>query len=139
MSRRDRRGGLVIALLALAGALAPAASESLAVNKPLAQEQLKLIDQALADLDRLHKGGEVSIDNPGFDLWERRRVESLRASGAAKAEMVAGLERYLNRMRNKERWAEELFKKDQRSRTDVLDAKYQRLEAEIWLNQEKAR
>lgn len=139
MSGRDRRGCLAIALFALAGSLAPSASEPLTVNKPLAQEQLKLIDQALADLDRLIKGGEVSVTNSSFDLWERRRVETLRASGAGKAEMVAGLERYLNRLRNQERWTEELWKKDQATHTDFLDARYRRLEAEIWLNQEKAR
>jgi hypothetical protein len=32
-----------------------------------------------------------------------------------------------------------LLQREQASRTDLLDAQYQRLEAEIWLNQEKAR
>jgi hypothetical protein len=139
MSRRDRRFGLGIALFALAGALAPAAPEPLALNKSLAQEQIKLIDQALADLDRLVKGGEMSISDPRLDHWERRRVEATRATGAGKSEMVAAQGRYVNRLRDQERWAEELWKKDQATRTDVFDVKYRRLEAEMWLNQEKAR
>jgi hypothetical protein len=149
MSKLQRRGGLLITVVALAGAMALAASEPptpdqaqakpLAVNKPLAEEQLKLIDQGLAELDHLYRGGEVSITSPAFTLWTRRRVDALRAAGAGKAEIVGALEKYVARMKSCEGWMKDLHQKDQATLADITDARYQRLEAEIWLNQEKAR
>jgi hypothetical protein len=139
MSRRDRRLGLAVVVVALVGALAPAAPEPLAVNKPLAEEQLKLIDQGLADLDRMLKGGEVGLTDPRFDRWERRRVDALRAAGAGKPAIIAALERYAKRMKDVEGYRKSLFEKDQGTRVETIEARYERLEAEIWLNQEKAR
>jgi hypothetical protein len=139
MSKLHRRGGLLIAAVALAGALAPAAPGPMAENKPLAEEQLKLIDQGLAVLDRMYKGGEVSLDGPGISRWERRRIDALRAAGAGKKEVIAALERYLKRMKDVEGYKQTLLERDQCSRVDLLDARYERLEAEIWLNQENAR
>jgi hypothetical protein len=139
MSRRDRRLGLAVVVVALVGALAPAAPEPLAVNKPLAEEQLKLIDQGLADLDRLLKGGELSLDNTGITRWERRRIDALRAAGAGKTEVIAAVERYVKRMKVVESAKNTQFQKDLCTRVDILEARYERLEAEIWLNQEKAR
>jgi hypothetical protein len=147
MSNLQRRGGLLLALVALAVAPAPAApeppakagAEALAVNKPLAEEQLKLIDQSLAELDRLYKNGELSITSRGFNLWERRRIDALRAAGAGKTEIIAALERYLKRMKDVEGFTKTLYERDQAARGDITNARYERLEAEIWLNQEKAR
>jgi hypothetical protein len=131
----------LIAIVALAGALAPAGAgpEPIAANKPLAEEQLKLVDQALADLDRLYKGGELSLTSPEIALWERRRLDALRARGATKAEMVAALTHYLDHARQVEQYMKAMVERDQATRTDSSGARYQRLEAEIWLNQEKAR
>src|SRR5438067_2057845 len=118
MSKLQQCAGFSIAFLALAGALAFAAPEPpaksppepLAVNIPLAQEQLKLIDQIVADLDRLWRGGELSLVRAGFDVWAQRRVEALRASGARKAEVVQACEEYVNQMKRVERAQENLFK-----------------------------
>jgi hypothetical protein len=147
MSNLQRRGGLLLALVALAVALAPAApeppakagAEALAVNKPLAEEQLKLIDQGLAELDRLYKNGELSITSPRFTHWERRRVDALRAAGAGKTEIIAALERYVKRLKDVEGFTKTLHERDQATRADIMEATYERLEAEIWLNREKAR
>jgi hypothetical protein len=147
MSPRDRRPLLVLAIVALCGALAPAPPDAaaktlpgpLAANIPLAREQLKLIEQATADFDRLYKGGEISITSPKFNLWARRRVEATRALGAGKDAMVAALERYVDFMRNQEAAWKDSYKKDLVTRADVLSAQYERLEAEMLLNQERAR
>jgi hypothetical protein len=149
MSRQDRCLGLWIVSFALVGSMAPAAPGSsasgkdapvpLAVNKPLAEEQLKLIDQAITDLDRLFKNGEVGIIDPEFNVWTRRRVEALRAAGSEKATIVAALERYVQRLKDTEKYTNALYQKAQTSRLNAIESQYQRLEAEMWLNQEKAR
>jgi hypothetical protein len=125
--------------LALIGALAPAPAEPVADVKPLAQEQLKVIEQAVRDLKRLAETGNVVATDPGFSRWARRRVDALRTSGAGKAEMVAALEGYLDQMRKDEQLRQRLLDTGHASHTDVLDARYRRLEAEIWLIEEKAR
>lgn len=123
----------------LAGALASAAPQPSDANKGLAQEQLKLIPQALGDLDRKFKGGEASIDDDRITRWERRRVDALRASGAPKAEVVAAAEGFAKRMKMLEQVARQRYEKDICERLDVAEATYRALEAEMLLNQEKAR
>jgi hypothetical protein len=139
MTKRRKSVGLMLGVVALAGALAPAAPQPPDLNKALAQEQLKLARQALRDLDLMHKGEGLSRTDPRFALWERRQVEAIRATGAGKAELVAALENYLKRMKEEERLAQLALEKDQGTRVDVWDAQYRVLEAEMWLNQEKAR
>jgi hypothetical protein len=136
MTMRRIRVVVVLGLVALAGALAPAASQQPDPIKALAKEQLKLAREALNDLDRLHKGGELSHSDPKFLLWWRREVEAVRASGADKAELVAALERYVERMRGLAREAETAYKQGSLTRIELFDARYRLLEAEMWLNQE---
>jgi hypothetical protein len=139
MSSHERRAYLWITVVALSGALAPAPPAPLAANVPLAGEQLKLIDQITADLDRLYKGGEISISNPARKLWALRKVDALRATGAAKDVVVAELQRYVELMKSLEAASKTGYERDTVTRADVLAAQYERLEAEIMLNQEKAR
>jgi hypothetical protein len=147
MSKLQRRGGLLIAVVALAGASAKAASDPpaekaasdpLAVNKQLAREQLEMARQALNDLDLLHQKGEVPIFDPQFPRWMRREVEAVRDLGVDKAEMVAALEGYVKRLKDLASAAETAFKKDLINRIDFADAKYRVLKAEIWLNRVRA-
>lgn len=109
------------------------------INKTLAKEQVELVQKALDDLNRLAAGGEIPYSNPAFALWGRRKLESLRASGAEKAEIVAGLEEYLALMKKQEQAVTEAIKEDMSPRSELFEVRYRRLEAEIWLNQEKAR
>jgi hypothetical protein len=131
--------GLVLILIVLAGAVAPAEKPLADANRALAKEQLKLARRALGDLDQLFKGGEVSIDDPRFIVWQRRQVEALRASGAPKAEIVAALEVYLKRMKDLEQVARRRLEQAVVDRVSVHEAAYRVLEAEMWLSQEKAR
>jgi hypothetical protein len=147
MSTLRRHVSLLIALVVLSGALAPAAPEPpgtalpapLEINIPLAKEQLKVIDQIVADLDHLYRGGERSATDPEIILWSRRRVDALRASGASKAELIVALEEHLVRTKKREARVKTQHSTAHASRMDVLAAGYERLEAEMWLNQEKAR
>jgi hypothetical protein len=106
--------------------------------KTLGKEQLALAEQALKDLDLLSRDGQVGIADRSFILWSRRQIEALRASGAGEAEMIAALESYVDRLKKHERHTEAFSQKAQATRVDLLDARYQRLEAEIWLAEEKA-
>jgi len=121
-----------------AGAGGPAVPD-LAANRALAREQLALIDQALALLDGLYQSGTVRFSDPRFSLWARRKVETLRKTGAGKAEIVAALEGYLNRLKQEEAITENEHQTGRTTQVDVHDIRFRRMEAEIWLNEEKAR
>ena len=87
----------------------------------------------------MHKNGQVSPDDPRIAVWERRQVEAVRDAGTGRSEFIAALEGYVKRMRDRQRIVEELHRAARVAFVDVLDAKYRVLEAEMWLNQEKAR
>ena len=116
-----------------------AAVPDLAANRALAREQLALIDQALAMLDRLYQNATIRFSDPRFSLWARRKVETLRKAGAGKAEIVAALESYIDRLKQEEAVTENEHQAARATQVDVHDVRFRRLEAEIWLNEEKAR
>jgi outer membrane protein TolC len=139
MSKHARYMGLLLGIIAVAGALAPAAPQPPDPNKALAQEQLKLARQALRDLDSLYQRGEAAFADSHFVLWERRQAEAIRASGAPQAEVVAALEAYVKRLKGMVPRVQLAYEKGGGTHVDVLDAQYRVLEAEMWLNQEKSR
>ena len=122
-----------------AGAGAAAAVPDMAANRALAREQLALIDEALAMLHQLARNARISIADPSFSLWGRRRLETLRKAGAGKAEIVAALEKYINSLKEDEAIAKARKESARGTQVDVYDVQFRRLEAEIWLNEEKAR
>jgi hypothetical protein len=65
-------------------------------------------------------------------------VETLHRAGAGKAEIVAALEKYVNSLKE-EAIVEGLRQSDRGSLLAVYDLRFRRMEAEIWLNEEKAR
>jgi hypothetical protein len=139
MSGPSRFASLSIASLALFGALAPAAPEKADPNQELAREQLKVVERALKDMETLMSHGELNLSDPKYSVWSRRKIEALRATKAGKAETVAALEDYVARMKGVEQFAAAALKAGQGGRIDLEDAQYRRLEAEILLNEEKAR
>ena len=139
MSKRGRVVGWLLGPVLLAGALAPAALQTTAPDKAMAQEQLKLARQALQGLDAMHKNGAVARYDPKFALWERRQVEAIRAAGATQAEYVAALEAYVKRLKGFASDLQAAHERGAASLVDVWDAEYRVLEAEMWLNREKSR
>ena len=81
----------------------------------------------------------IGLADPSFSLWGRRRLETLRKTGAGKAEIVAALEKYLNSLKEDEAIAKAQYQSARATRVDVYDVQFRRMEAEIWLNEEKAR
>jgi hypothetical protein len=139
MLNRGRRLSFLLGICAVAAALAPAASQAPDPKKSLAQEQLGLARQALEVLDQMHKNAQVSPGDPRIAVWERRQVEAVRDAGTGRAEFIAALEGYVKRMKVQQQIVEARRQAAQVAAVDVLDAKYRVLEAEMWLNQEKAR
>ena len=123
-------------------ALPPAAVAALpdaAANQALARRQLTLIDETLDALHHLAQTARVSLSDPRFSLWDRRRLEALRKAGAGKAEIVAALEKSIESLKGEEQIAKALKERAQGTQIDISDVQFRRMEAEIWLNEEKAR
>jgi RNA polymerase sigma-70 factor (ECF subfamily) len=118
---------------------AAAAVPDLAANRALAREQLVLIDEALATLHQLARNARIEMSSPSFSIWGRRKLETLRRTGAGKAEIVAALEQYIASLKQEEAIAEERHQSARGTRVEVYDVRFRRMEAEIWLNEEKAR
>jgi hypothetical protein len=112
-----------------------------AVNQALARKQLAVIDEAWARLEALSQIARIEINGGTIGPWGRRRLEALRKAAAGKAEIVAALEKYINDL---ERFQEIANARHSmsfvRSRTlEDHEVVFLRMEAEIWLNEEKAR
>lgn len=117
---------------------ANAPTPEIEANRALAREQLALIDQALDVHRRLVQNARAE-SFPGLDIWERRKREALRRSGAGKAEMIAALEKELENLKMDEAIAKSHKENARGTDLGILDAKVRRIEVEIWLNEEKAR
>ncbi|MDR3637714.1 MAG: sigma-70 family RNA polymerase sigma factor [Isosphaeraceae bacterium] len=111
----------------------------IAANQALAREQLTLIDNALVVLHKLAQNGRIRVADPSFSLWGRRKLETLRKTGAGKAEIIAALEKYINSLKEEEVIVEAMRQSARGTQVDVYDVQFRRMEAEIWLNEEKAR
>lgn len=110
-----------------------------AANRDLAREQLALVDQALEIQHALARSGRLPLNDPSFAVWGRRKLEALRKAGAGKAEVIATLERYIETLKADEAIAEGMKADARATEAAVLDVRYRLIEAEIWLNEERAR
>jgi hypothetical protein len=111
----------------------------LAANRALARQQLALIDAALALMHSLAQNARIDIATAPLGLWGRRRLEALRNAGAGKAEIVAALEKYINNLKELEAIAKAQKEAARATELGQVEIQFLRLEAEIWLNEEKAR
>jgi hypothetical protein len=116
-----------------------AAPSNMAANRALARQQLALIDDAWALAHSLAQNARIEIATGPFGLWGRRRLEALRKAGAGKAEIVTALEKYINNLKDLEAIAKARVESGRATPLDVYEMRFLRMEAEIWLNDEKAR
>ena len=105
----------------------------------IARAQLALANEALNGLRTLAKTGRTSFSDPSLGIWERRKLEALRRSGASRAEMIAGIEDLIRELKKEEGIAKTMFENARGTKIDYDDIRYRRLEAEAGLNEEKAR
>jgi RNA polymerase sigma factor (sigma-70 family) len=120
-------------------AAASANAQVVAANQAIAQKQLVIINQALEVLDTLTRSARVDPADPRFTLWRRRKAETFRKAGFEKAKVVAAIEEYIDRLKQEEQFADARRKQARGTLEGVFDAQYRRMEAEMWLNEEKAR
>jgi hypothetical protein len=78
---------------------AAAAVPDLAANQALAREQLAIIDKALFILHAIGKVARISMSDASFAVWGRRKLETLRKTGAGKLELVTAVEEYINTLK----------------------------------------
>ena len=69
----------------------------------------------------------ISISDPSFSLWGRRRLETLRKAGAGKAEIVAALEKYINSLKEDEAIAKGSDESARGTQVDVHDVQFRRI------------
>jgi hypothetical protein len=115
-----------------------AALPDLAANRALARQQLAVIDEAWTLLEIMDRNGRIEIDGGTIGPWGRRRLEALRRAGAGKAEIVAALEKYINDLERFKAISHDRFNHHHPT-FDEYEIKFLSMEAEIWLNEEKAR
>ncbi len=120
-----------------AGGAALAVPDPEEANRAIARQQLALIDEAWTFLHDLY--ANARIDNPPFGMWGRRRLEALHRAGAGKAEIVATLEKYIKNLMELEAIAKARVEQARSTKFGVHEMQFLRMEAEIWLNEEKAR
>lgn len=111
----------------------------LEANRALARQQLALVDGALEIQRALAKQGQLPVNDPSFALWERRKIEALRKSGAGKPEMIAAMEALIKTLKGDEATAKAMKEQGRGTEAGVVDAQFRLIEAQILLNEEKAR
>ena len=105
---------------------------------PGARKQLALIDQAWDFLLALAPNARIEISTGPFGQWGRRRLECFTRR-AGKAEIIAALEQYIKDLKELEAIAKAQVEAARATPLGVHEMQFQRIEAEIWLNEEKAR
>lgn len=116
-----------------------AAVPDMAPNQALARKQLAVIDKAWALMEFLAQNARIEIDGGTFGVWGRRRLEALRKAGAGKAEIVAALEKYIKDLDRLRAIVEGREAVARSTTPEDFEVQFLRMEAEIWLNEEKAR
>ncbi len=111
----------------------------IAANRKIAKEQLALIDSALQMLRTRAREGNTRMNDPAFSVWGQRKLETLRRAGATKAEIIAELQKYIQNLKEDHAMAVALHQQGRGTVIDEIDVRYRLMEAEIWLNEEKAR
>ncbi len=111
----------------------------------IAREQLKLAqlakEQIQLSLTRPPRPGEGGLISPvtiqEMMVWARREVETTRELGT-KQQWLAALRSYKKDVQSFVVTAEALFEANRLDRIAVLDAKYQALQAELWIMEAEA-
>jgi hypothetical protein len=112
-----------------------------ATNQAIARKQLAVIDEVWPLLEHLAQNSRIGVDGGTIGPWGHRRLEALRRAGAGKAEIVAALEKYINDLERMQAIVHAIENKSTVRQNSLghYEVRFLRMEAEIWLNEEKAR
>ena len=122
-----------------AGEGAVVAVPDMAASRAIARQQLAQIDGAWALMCHMARNARIEIAHASFGVWGRRRLETLRRAGADKAEIVAALEKYINSLKELEAIAVAQKEASRSTELAIYEMRFLLMEAETWLNEEKAR
>jgi hypothetical protein len=105
-----------------------------------AEARLKLARTAL-DAVRAHvsRGRFDPGERDHVFVWSRRRMEARLDLSKSKADRIAAAQEHVEEMRAMEAVVARMIAVGEVDRLSLLDAQYRRLEAESWLEQEKAK
>jgi hypothetical protein len=138
--RASRRMLLAFGGLLAGGHAALAAPRESPRSTAGAQARLKLAQEALAAVRANIGRGEFG---PGgrdpIAIWSRRRLDARFELSATKLERIAAAQEHLEEMKGLEQILDRMSKAGEVDQLIRMDAEYRRLEAESWLEQEKAK
>jgi hypothetical protein len=133
-----RRSLLGLAGLLAGGRVLPAEAPD-APSSSTAEARLKL---ALHALEAVRANIGRGLFPPGerdpLWIWSRRRMEARLELSKTKAERIAAAQEHLNEMKAAEALITRLHAAGDVDRLTQMEAEYRRLEAESWLEREKA-
>ena len=134
-----RRTLLGLVGLFAAGRAAQAAPGDTLAASAAAQGRLKLAREGMEAVRANIARGQF---NPGerdpIYIWSRRRMEARIDLSATKADRVAAAQEHVDEMKAAEQLVERVHAAGDVDRLVQMDAQYRRLEAESWLEREKA-
>lgn len=139
MTKHSRMTSLAIVALACTAALAPApAPDAGSTSSSRVDDEVKVCEQAITELTTAARNTLlIKPDDPRFAIWAHRWVSAIRASDRKKADKIAALDKAVQTAKRHEAWADQWVKTGQAPNSAVLDARFQRLEAELALAHEK--
>lgn len=92
--------------------------------KELAQDEVKLADEAIRAAWEAFRAGRVNLAGARVDRWSLRRVESLRETGASHKKLVDAWQLHRDQMEALSKLAKSHYKSGQATLLDHLEAQY---------------
>jgi hypothetical protein len=127
---------LSVALLLLGPELAGRADDKAAENARARLEAARAVYKGI--FERRKVDAREPLDFEKLYLWSRRWMEAEKELAARKAERAAAAQGHVDRMKGLEELAKKLHKEGFLSAVELPAAEFYRLEAERWLEKEKA-
>lgn len=99
----------------------------------IAKQEMALASEALPVVTQLEKQGRSDPGSHAVSIWSRRLLEATRKSGATKAEVMQAIKDHLARMDERVEALKARQQSDRGTELEVLNARYDALEAKAWL------
>lgn len=138
LARKSRRALLALGGLLMGGRAVHASGSP--VRSATAEARLKLTTTALeAVRTNLGRGRFNPGERDPIVIWSRRRMEARLDLSTSRAERIAAAQENLDEMKAMELVVARMHEAGEIDRLALLDSQYRRLEAETWLEQQRAK
>lgn len=126
--------------LVAGGQVVRAAQEQKRGSSSNAEARLKLATAAIEAVRlAVSRGRFTAGERDPIVIWSRRRLEAKIDLSMTKPERIAAAQEHVDEMRKLEEIVTRLNDAGELDRLTLMDAQYRRLEAENWLEQQKAK